>query len=391
MRLTQSLPAIILFTLISQRSPAAEDGKGLQALIDAAPAGGAVTIPKGEWTEPLRIARPVTLRGESRDECVLNVVSDDPAITLAHEKGEVVIENATIKWKRATSTNSPRPQAAIAAKDGAVRLRNLRVIAPDSYARCPSAFIAQGFCDAKIESCAFEGYEFTLQFGGGAKGSITDCLVSKSGHCGITAGPDSTVRVAGTIVTGSRYHGVRCTGGELTVENNLIIANKNRGIYLGNKSASGTVRNNVIQNNGSGISAFAESDVKVHSNLIAGSEFAAIDMRDGCRLHVDRNLLVSNGRAIVLFPESGNNRNVIGRNASSANRTESEGFPRPPELVKAEGALVEGEFVLASAKDYGPTDPERIKPVWQRWTALQNAPATQPAAAGDRPAAARND
>ena len=81
-----------------------------------------------------------------------------------------------------------------------------------------------------------------MLFAGGAKGSITGCLVSNPGHCGITAGPESTVSVTGTIVTGSRYHGLRCTGGELNAENNLVIANKNRGFYLGNKPARGTIR-----------------------------------------------------------------------------------------------------------------------------------------------------
>lgn len=290
MRIPQSVLTIVLFTLLSQGLAfGEEDGKGLQELIDKAPAGGEVAVPNRVWNEPLRIDKPLTLRGEDRDGCVIDVVSDEPAIRLAHEKGEVVLENLTVRWKLATSNRSPDVQAAVVTKDGAVRLRNMRVVAPDSFARCPSGFTAYGFGDVKIERCEFEGFEFTLQFGGGAKGSIENSLVLKPGHCGITAGPESTVDVARTIVTGSRYHGLRCTGGELNAENNLVIANKNRGFYLGNKSALGAIRDNVIQDNGTGISAFAETEVKIHNNFIAGSEFAAIDMRDGGRLEVEGN------------------------------------------------------------------------------------------------------
>jgi hypothetical protein len=382
MRMRQLLlSGVVVFTLLSQQLAAGADAKSLQELIDKAPAGGAVTVPKGVWSEPLNISRPVTLRGESRDECVLDVVADEPAVRLAHEKGEAVLENLTVRWKRATSTRPADVQAAITAKDGALRLRNVRVVAPDNYARCPSALTAYGFCDVKIDACEFEGFEFTLQFGNGATAHISDCVVTKPGHCGITAGPESTVHVARTIVTGSRYHGLRCTGGELNVENNLIIANKNRGIYLGNKSARGTIRENVIRDNGSGISAFAETEVKIHNNLIAGSEFAAVDMRDTCRLAVERNLLVSNARAMVLFPESGKNRNSIGNNASAANKTETEGFDAPPELAKVEGQLAEGEFTLEKAGGFGLSDPAPIKPLWQRWTALRDSATTQPAAA----------
>jgi parallel beta-helix repeat protein len=383
MRVRQSLLAIVLFALLSPcLAVGANAPPSLQELIDKAAAGGEVSVPQGVWTEPIKISKPITLRGTDRDACVIDVTSDEPAIRLAHGgKGEAAIENLTIRWRLATSERGADVQAAIAAKDGAVRLRNVRVVAPDSYARCPSAFTAQGFCDAKIEKCEFEGHEFTLQFGGGAKASVSDCVVSKSGHCGITAGPDSTVSVARTIVTGSRFHGLRCTGGELNVEHNLVIANKNRGIYLGNKSARGTIRENVIQDNGSGISAFDRSEVKIQNNFIAGCDFAAIDMRDGCELAIERNLLVSNGRGMVLFPESGTNRNTIGRNASASNKTETEGFRPPPELVKVQGKIAEGTFAMETARDFGLSDDAAIKPLWKRWTELRAKPATQQAAA----------
>jgi hypothetical protein len=376
MRTSKTVGAVVLLTLLSRGLASGEDATGLQALIDKAPAGGEVTVPKGEWKEPLRIDKPLTLRGEDRDACVVDVVSDRPAIWLSH-KGEGVLENLTIRWRRQTSDRTAEPAAAVVAKDTALVLRNVRIAAPDNPARCPAGLVAVGFCDVKVERCEFDGFDFTIEFGRGAKGSVTDSVVTNPGHCGITAGPDSTVHVARTIVTGSRYHGIRCTGGELTAEHNLVIANKNRGFYLGNKSARGTIRDNVIQDNGSGISGFAETEVKVHNNFIAGSDFAAVDMRDSCRLDVDRNLLANNTRGIVLFRESGNDRNTVGRNASAGNKAETEGFETAPELQDVEGGIAPGEFATDKASGFGVSDPAVLKPLWERWTELQKTTGTE--------------
>jgi parallel beta-helix repeat protein len=45
--------------------------------------------------------------------------------------------------------------------------------------------------------------------------------------------------------------------GTLNMTDNLIINNANRGVYLGNKSARGTIANNVIIDNGTGIGGIA--------------------------------------------------------------------------------------------------------------------------------------
>lgn len=349
--------------------------KNLQELIDKAKPGSEVTIPKGTWTEPLTVSKPLKLRGEDREGCVIEVTSDQPAIRFAH-KGEASLENVTVRWKLETSNRSQEPQAAIVAKDGNVRLRNVKVIAADNPPRCPSGFTAIGFGNAKLDACEFEGFDFTVQFGNGAKGDITGSVVLKPGHCGITAGPESTVNVKNSIVAMSAFHGLRCTGGTLNVEGNLVVANKNRGIYLGNKDAHGTVRNNVIQGNGAGISAFSGSDVKVLNNFIAGSEAAAVDMRDTCRLKVENNLLANNSKGLVMFRESGKNRNTIGRNGSLDNKTESENVEPAPQFVKIDGPIGEGEFTAAKAPaGIGLKDGAPMTALWQRWTELQKSAA----------------
>ena len=376
MRIAQTVLAALLFTLLSHSLASGQDAQSLQALIDKAPAGGEVTIPKGTWTEPITVDKPLTLRGEDRDACVVEVESNRPAVLFA-QKGEAVLENVTVRWKLESSERTGEPAAAVVAKDATLVLRNVRVEAPDNPARCPAGLVAIGFSDVKVERCEFDGFDFTIEIGRGAKASVADSVVTNPGHCGITGGPDSTLHVARTIVTGSRYHGIRCTGGELTAEHNLVIANKNRGFYLGNKPARGAIRENVIRDNGSGISAFSGTEVEIHNNLIAGSEYAAIDMRDGCQLKVERNLLANNARGMVLFKESGTNRNSIGTNASAANKLETEGFEPPPELEKVEGELAEGELAMEKAKGFGLSDTAPIEALWKRWTELRKGAAAR--------------
>ena len=106
-----------------------------------------------------------------------------------------------------------------------------------------------GFSELTINTCRFEGFEFTVCFGEGTKGTIQDSLVMDSGHQGISLYSGANAQILRNVVTGSRYHGVRSTGGTLYMQDNLIIENANRGIYLGNKSAHGTVTNNIIIGN----------------------------------------------------------------------------------------------------------------------------------------------
>src|SRR5687768_4727883 len=95
MRNSQVLLAVVLCTVLSHRPASAQDAAAaanttkLQELIDKAKPGGEVIVPKGEFSDPLRIDKPLKLRGEARDASVIDVTADEPAIRLAHGKGEV--------------------------------------------------------------------------------------------------------------------------------------------------------------------------------------------------------------------------------------------------------------------------------------------------------------
>ncbi len=348
----------------------------LQALIDQAPANGEVIVLKGIWDQPITITKPLRLRGEAIDACVIQVTSDQPAFRIT-AKEQVILESLTIRWQRATSERLSEPLAAVWLRDSPLILRSVRFYAPGNNVRCPSAITALGFSDLNLERSDCEGFEFAVQFSEGAKGRVADSVVWKPGHSGITDGPDCSVEVVRCLVAGSDYHGVRCTGGVLIASDNLVIRNKNRGFYLGNKNATGAIRNNVILGNGTGISGFAQSEVEVTHNLIGQSDFAGLDARDTCRLHVHDNLFLDNTRALVLFTESGKNLNNVGTDLFWANRTDTENFDPVPEMVRLNPRLKDpavGEFTPsdpAMLKGHGLRDPTPMKALWGKWTALR--------------------
>src|SRR5687768_16592839 len=91
MRTSHFIVTMVLLTLLCS-VVGAQEANRLQELIEKAPPGGEVVIPKGTYDQPVNITKPVKLRGEDRDGCVIEVASDEPAVRLQH-KGQTVIEN----------------------------------------------------------------------------------------------------------------------------------------------------------------------------------------------------------------------------------------------------------------------------------------------------------
>lgn len=354
-----------------------QEAKSLQSLIDAAPAGGTVIIPPGTWDQPLTIARALILRSGSPGGSTIAVRADQPAIRITSRE-PVVIEGLVIRWERATSERRDEPLAAIVLRDATATIRQCRFEAPGGNTRCPAGVHAAGLTELKLMECDFRGFEYAVSFWEGAKGSVTDCVIAQPGHCGITVGNDSEAEVARCIVTGSLFHGLRCTGGVLKAHDNLIIKNKNRGFYLGNRSARGEIRNNVIVGNATGLSGFAQSEVEVANNVILDSEFAGLDARDTCRLRVTGNVIATNTRGIAVFKESGTNRNQLDGNLLWNNPTETEGVDPAPAATRVEPKFrnrAAGDFALDDstnvASGFGLKDSKAIAALWTKWPALE--------------------
>jgi beta-lactamase regulating signal transducer with metallopeptidase domain len=346
----------------------------LQQLIDSTPAGQTVMIPKGIYTEPVTITKSLTLRGESLNECVIEVTANKPAVTVDTKgKGKVIIEAVTVKWQLATSDRCEYPFAVVV-NDSNIEVKNCCFQPLGYFKRSPVAIYSRGFSEMNINMCRLEGFEYTVCFGEGTKGSIRNSLVMDSGHQGIILYAGATVEITGNVVTGSRFHAVRSTGGTLNMTNNLIINNANRGVYLGNKSASGSITNNIIIGSGTGVGGFARSKVKIENNVIADSSYAGIGMRDSCSLSIRDNIFRGNERGLILFKQSGGNGNNVLKNTFWQNKVDTENVNKPADSIIADPGFVDaenGDFSLkpgpAMQQKQGLTNPEIFKKLWKIW------------------------
>jgi len=351
----------------------------LQRLINSAEPGSIVSVPAGVYTRPIKIDKPLTLKGASVEDCVIEVTSNEPAIFVDRiGEGEVVVEGVTVKWQLATSDAAGARYAA-AVVDSTTVFRNCRWYPLGNFKRCPVAVQSVGFSNMRIERCRFEGYEYTVCFGEGSEGSITDSFVKGSGHQGISLYSGATATVARNVVCDSEYHGVRSTGGTLDMRDNLIINNANRGLYLGNKTAHGVVENNIIIGSGLvGVSGFATSDVKIRNNLIMDSAEVGVGLQTSCRLVLEKNLIMGSPEGVVVFLKGsppGYNAKLKG-NTYWNNKVDTKNCEKGAGSVDADPTLrspqtgdfaVTGKEVLAAG--CGLKDPEVFEVLWQSWKA----------------------
>jgi len=343
----------------------------IQELVDATKSGGTVYIPAGKYMGTITIGKQLTLKGSDRESCILEATSDKPLIYVP-KKQEVVLESLTLKSQLETSERTDPPGCTLVVQDAKATVVGCSFVALGNGKRSPCAVLPEGFAEVELQGCRFEGYEYTIQYANGARGSVKDCIVANPGHCGITVGNGCEVEIIGNIVTGSRHHGIRCTGGTLLVKDNLIVNNRNRGIYLGNKSAQGKVLSNAIVGNGTGISSFSSTEVEIENNVVFGNEHAGIDTRGSCKIEVENNLLVGNQSGFVVY-EGGNNRFRVGNNTFWNNGTPSTDFKLPGSTLEADPQFADpasGNFLVGNSKvksaKHGLLNPILISNLWKK-------------------------
>ena len=347
-----------------------EHGSTLQEVIDAMRPDGVLVVPPGTYEETVVLHKGFTLRGADSATCVLMATADAPVIEV-QGRAPVRIESLTVKSQLATS-EPERVGCALLVKDGNAVMRACNIVALGNSKRCPTGILVDGFASFEMQDSQTVGYDFTIQVSGGAKGRFERCFVYDPGHCGITVYADSKGEIDGCVVTGSRYHGIRSTGGSLQVSHCLILKNQNRGIYLGNKSARGTIANNLLLGNGTGISGFAYSAVAIRNNVIVDSAYAAIDTRPTCVLSIGDNVIAGNERGFVVHEPRSRNSFRMSRNTFFNNAVEFEQVEAPSEVLRLDPGFrdaAQGDFSLATEElaraGQGLRSPKAIQALWQ--------------------------
>ncbi len=348
----------------------------LQSVIDSAKSGDTVTVKSGIYSTPIIITKPITLRGQSFQDCRFEVVSDQPAIQIKQigASGSVNIENLTINWQLATSTGSKQNPVAIDILDSNVIINGCVIENTATKERAPAAIFTKGFSELKLTNSQIEGpFDYAVNFGEGTKGTVADCFISKPEHQGIMLYAGADVLVERNIITGSKFHAVRTTGGKLILRNNWIESNNNRGIYLGSQSGSGIIENNVINNNATGISGFSMSEFIIRNNIISNSSYAGIGFERSTRLMIENNIFARNQKAWTMLDRGGTNGNGCRKNTFWANRELTEGFSHTQDsIIEDKDHFISYAFDIdpnsqASIDKQGLTDTKILKTVFDRW------------------------
>lgn len=346
----------------------------LQGMIDAAEPGATVEIPAGTYDQPVKITKSLRLAGDPDGKTVIKVTANEPAILIDTEgKGTVQIKDLTIQWQLATSDKHEMPFA-VAVKDADAFIENCTFKPLGNPQRSPVAIRSMGFSKMIIFGCDFTGFDYVVCYGEGTKGRMADCFIRNCGHQGVILYRGAEATVAGNIITGSKYHAVRTTGGKLTMRDNLIINNKNRGVYLGNKSGSGIIENNLLIGNGSGIDGMSACRFEVKNNIILKSTYSAISARPYAELTIRNNVLADNERGIIVHQEEGKTDPVKSRLAKNVfwnNTTDIENI-EGDDTVTQEPDFVEpakGNFTLTDPEfeGLGLKDPKAIFDLWQKY------------------------
>lgn len=342
----------------------------LQEAIDNAKAGATIELPEGTYEQPVQIKKGITIKGNG---AVLAVVANNPAI-LIDTDNEVAIEDLAIKYKTAGKPEKDDSPFAVLVRAGEVTLRDCKFEALGDGEQSPGAVSAQDKSAVEIKRCRFDGFEYTIQFWNGAKGTVEDCQVLNPGHCGITIGNGSEGVLERNIVAGSRFHAIRCTGGKIVAESNLVIRNKNRGFYIGNRSAIGTIANNLVIDNATGINVFANSRLEIKNNVIARSSYAGLCIADTAKLEPSGNIIANNEKGVVGFSEEKGkavNVSIAGKNLVHGNKTETEAASLSSNTVMDDPKFKDAAAGLfkTTINGMGLDEPATLHALWTKWQA----------------------
>lgn len=349
----------------------------LQALVEAAEAGSTVTVPSGTYTQPVTISKALTLKGQSAGECILEVTADGPALTVdARGQGKVAISGLTLKWQLATSDKGIARPCALYVKDTEASVTGCRFVPLGNSQRSPVAVQIEGFSKATVSDCQSEGFDYVICCGKGTDGLVEDCVIRDCGHQGIINYEGSTLTVERCIVAGSQFHGLRCTGGTLTARDNLLLDNRISGVYLGNKNGRGTLSNNLMIHNGSGVAGFYQAEFKVENNVILDSVYSGIGMWDTCRLTLRNNILQANAKALSVYAKGGTkDTNTLGPNTFWSNTANTENCQLAAGSIEADPLFQDpnsGDFSLrpgdASQHKQGLSNPGVLRTLWSKAT-----------------------
>lgn len=186
----------------SPRSPpgqniiAVKPGQSIQAVLDAAPPNSIILIPKGIWTENVRVEKPVTLRGEGKERTVLQAGVAGPPVLWAGKEAEITVENLTIRGGRGGYVHRDLSSAGIfLAEKATLTARSIRIVqnaASGVFAKDQATLVLE---NAEITENARYGLELLDE----AKAMLIQSAIQQNGMGGAWVAEKSVLEAENSV------------------------------------------------------------------------------------------------------------------------------------------------------------------------------------------------
>ncbi|MBC7169458.1 right-handed parallel beta-helix repeat-containing protein [Candidatus Bipolaricaulota bacterium] len=235
-------------------------GEAIQPVLDAASPGAVICLPPGVWTESLRVAKAVTLRGAGPGRTTIRGQElGQPVIQAGPEAEEVILVGITFTGAMGSC--------------------------PDP-AGCAHGLLATGEARVRVENCAFsENAADGVQARDGAHVALTKVTSTKNGGYGLRAQQRAQVEVRDSVFTRNRTAGIWLAGAaRLDLGRSEVAENERLGGWIRDDAALIAEGSHVIGNRGHGLWVRDRATVTLTACTIADSVDVALVLEGDCRV-----------------------------------------------------------------------------------------------------------
>lgn len=263
----------------------------IQAAVDASPAGGKIVVCAGTYVERVTVAsKSLTLEGRSGAIISAPAAGEDPIVTFAGP------QTSRIRGFTITGAGSSGLEAGIRVNGFEVEAKTIVTIARNHVIDIPALAAGGGGIGIFVEE---------------ATSDVTDNTVERYGQIGIVADgnqvgdtfsqiDDNTVRGQGLGGANATQIALRIDETTVDVEDNSFTGNYGSGpaalgVGILVEFAGGSIRDNVVANNGTGVRLEPSSGLELRSNEVHDNAANGIELLNTSNATIAENESDRNG------------------------------------------------------------------------------------------------
>lgn len=284
-------------------------GRGLQKVIEAAPANATLRLAAGTYEGFFRITKPLTIEGAGSDKTILFAQFEE----LADLPPVVDIQDTTAKIK------GLRVRTVVPARKGgtqsyaAVRINASEVDMSDCAVVGWSGrgVAIEGDSNVKMANCLVAacwgtGVTIAKTAPSAPKVLLRDCDVRNCYYAGVGIGRGcDAVRIEGCRISGAAWHGIRYDDASPEISGNLIFENARLGVYASGKTKAKVTGNVFYNNEMGGIWCVYYNQDVIEQNTFVANQREGLSVTGASEPVVRKNVFFGNPTAVAYGRQQG--------------------------------------------------------------------------------------